>query len=233
MGAVGAAGGEVVGGIVGDIMGSGDRKRARRAMEQALQDIMASNPEVDRSSWLDVETDPALRMAQTEALQGFQREARAGGMGVQSRAALAQAGADTARRERGAREAILQGMAARGQAGQGAELAATLANQQGAAERNAIAGTQAAADARRRQLQALSESGKMAGGMRGQDFTERGGKASALDEIARFNADARLRRAGMLANVRSGQAAQYEDSADRWRRRGAGVGSAAGSALPI
>lgn len=214
MGAVGAGAGEFVGGVLGDIAGAGDRARARRYW-QDLQDL-------GPSAYDQIATDPRLRDAQMTALDRLSREGSAGGMGVEDRVALAQAQGETARRERGSREAILQGMAMRGQGGSGVELAATLANQQGAAEQNAMSGAQAAADARRRALSATMQSGQLGGSIRGQDYGEKANRASATDAIARFNADQRMKKAAAL----SGMAL---DDSKRWSDRGAGAGSFAGS----
>jgi hypothetical protein len=166
------------------------------------------------------ETRPEINDAQLYALRRMKEEAEQGGMGVQDRAALAQAQNETARRERGSREAILQNMAMRGQSGGGTELAASLSNQQGSADRSSAAGTQAAADARRRALEATAATGSMAGSIRGQD-----------DSVNEFNAAQRLRQAGMAANVRTGQANAANADANLWTNRGAGAGSGVGGLL--
>lgn len=221
--------GEVGGSIVGDVLGSRDRARARRAMENALRDIANSNPEAGPSAYLDIQEDPTLRAAQVGALKRFEREAAEDGLGLQSRVALNEAAGDVARRERGAREAILQQMAMRGGAGGGASLAANLTNQQGAADRNAAFGALAASDARARALSAAAQSGNLAGEVRGQDYGVSSDRAGAQDALSRFNASQRLTRAGMMANVRMGQSARADQDSDRWMDRGAGVGSAVGA----
>lgn len=204
----GAGIGGVLGGLAGGLFGgSSKRKQADKLRQQALEDLLNSRPEMENSAFDTISTDPALRQAQLDALRGLQAEGNAGGLTVQSRAALNEANALQAQRERGSREAILQGMSQRGMGGSGTELAAALQNQQASADRSALAGTQAAADARQRALQAMSASGEMAGGIRGQDFGEAATKAQARDARNRFNASQRLTRAGMTANVRTGNAA--------------------------
>jgi hypothetical protein len=217
--------GELIGTVGGDIIGSGDRRKARRAMEAALADIANTNAEAGPSAYEDLKSDPALRAAQIGALRRLEREGAEGGMGLQSRVALNEAAGDVSRRERGSREAILQQMAMRGNAGGGASLAANLTNQQGSADRNAAFGARAAADARARALQATSMSGNLAGGIRGQDWGEGSDRAGNLDALSRFNASSRLTKAGMMANVRVGQANQSNADADRWTSRGAGIGA--------
>ena len=229
--ASGAGAGELIGGMVGDLYAEGDRARARKAMRDALSSLYGEDIEAGPSAYEQIQADPRLRMAQLSALDRLQREGDAGGMGVEDRVAQNQAAADVARRERGTREAILQNMAMRGQGGSGVELAANLTNQQGAADRNAAAGAQNAADARKRYLSSVMASGQLAGGIRGQDYGEESGKASARDAIERFNSSQRLTRAGMANNIRMGQAKRYDDEADRWRDRGAGLGAGAGAAF--
>lgn len=229
MGAAGAGGGELIGGIVGDLYGEDDRSRARRSLRDALNSLYSENIESDPTAYNDIAVDPRLKVAQMAALDRIQKEASQNGMGLQDRVALRQSMDETARRERGSREAIQQNMAMRGQGGSGVELANTLANQQVAAERNASAGAQAAADARRRALSAAMQSGQLASGIRGQEYGEQSDRASARDAIQRFNASQRLTRAGMANNIRMGQAQRYDEEADRWRDRGAGIGAGAGA----
>lgn len=227
--ATAAAVGEIGGTVLGSIFGSGSRSRARAQREAALRDLQNLNVEADNSSLGSYNADPALRTAQLAAVQELARRGREGGMTLEDRVAYSQAADQTAQRARGAREAVMQNMAARGMSGSGSELAAQLANEQGAAQANATAGAQAASDSRTRALQALVQGGQMAGSTRGQDFTEASGKAQAQDSINKFNASQRLQRGGMVANVRFGNAAAYDADANRWSNMGGGLGSAAGA----
>lgn len=59
--------------------------------------------------------------------------------------------------------------------------------QQAGADRAAMGGLQAAADARSRALQALQAGGQMAGQAEGQDFERAARVAESQDAIARFN----------------------------------------------
>jgi hypothetical protein len=123
-----------------------------------------------------------------------------------------------------ARGAIGQNMAARGVGGSGVEIASQLANQQGAANRNSMAGTQAAADARQRAIAALMGSANIAGNVRGQD--------SAL---AQFNASQRLRQAQGVSGVQQNNAQAADAAGQRSRfdygQLGGFIGAGASSLL--
>jgi len=228
---LGAAAGEAGGSVLGHFLGASDRARAEKLRRRALEELGGDIGEwSDPSALAGVSTDPELRQAQMSALDQLAREGKAGGLSIESRAALREAEGETSARERGSREAILQDMARRGMSGSGNELAAALTNQQGAAERNSAAGTRAAADARARALQAMTQSGQLAGAVRGQDFGETTTRAGAVDDRNRFNATQRLQRAGMRANALTNNAVSYDASAARSGGLGAGVGAGLGAA---
>lgn len=217
--------------VLGGLFGGDDERRARQERERALAELAGLDIEAGPSSLDSYATDPRLRLAQVGAVDELGRVGREGGMDIGSRVALREAMNDTAARERGSREAILQSMAMRGQSGGGAELAAQLTNQQGAAARDASTGARAAADARTRALQALTQSGQLAGQTRGQDFNEAAGKAAAHDAIERFNASQRLSRGTTIAGMRTGNARAMDEDAALRRSRGSGVGSAVGQVV--
>lgn len=135
-----------------------------------------------------ISLDPELRKAQLAALRDMQGIADAGGMDLRSKASLAEVEALTGQRERGAREAIMSNANQRGISGSGLELAATLQSQQSAADRMALEGTKAAADASQRRMEAIAQAAGMGGQIRGQDFDEQSKIATAQDAINRFNA---------------------------------------------
>src|SRR5512147_1933207 len=224
-----AAVAEMGGSVIGGMLAQDAARKAAKARQQALEELLALNPEMGASAYQ--ETDPRTREAQMAALAGLENTYRAGGMDPQSRAALLEAQYQTGAAERGARDALVQNAASRGLSTSGASFAAQLGNQQGAANRNARAGAQAAGDARTRALQALSGTVEAAGGIRGQDYQ----KASALDAVERFNAAQRTAKTGMLANTYTGNAATYDQQSaadqERGRAMGAGVGRALGGWL--
>jgi hypothetical protein len=86
----------------------------------------------------------------------------------------------------------MQNMAARGQAGSGNELMARMMAAQNSSNQMANSGNQIAAQAQQRALEALMQSGQMAGDIRNQNFGQDSAVASAQDEIARFNTQNRI-----------------------------------------
>jgi hypothetical protein len=223
--------GEFGGSVVGDLLGAGDRRKQAALLQQALRDIENTNAETDPSAYEGAQADPALVTAQRAVLERLMREGATDGLDRSERVGLSQAQQQIGRQERGSREAILQSMAARGMGGSGSELAAALTNQQGSADRSADMGASAAAAARQRQLAALSQSGQLSTTARGQDFGEKATRAGGVDAVNRFNAAARLNKAGMVAGMRTGQANLYGQNAERDLARGAGAGAALGQGI--
>lgn len=208
-GMLGAVGGSALGGI----LGQGDRERAMRILRQVQE-------EAGPSAFGQMEQDPLLLQRQIAAMEQLRGLYDQGGMDTASKARLAQAQNATGAAERGSREAITQNMQMRGMGGSGVDLAAQLSNQQGAAQRNAMAGAQAAGDASTRAIQALLQSSQIGGNVRGQNMQKAGG----LDAMSQFNAAQRLRKAGMMAGA-------YNDQADRTANMLGGAGTAVGAFL--
>lgn len=226
----GAGIGGALGGIAGGLFGGNSaKKKAEQARKAALADIANTNAEMGDSAFGGVNADPSLVAAQRSVLQRMMQEGNRQGLGLEDRVALNQAQNQIAQQERGAREAVLQNYAARGMGGSGAELAASLQNQQGAAGRAAGFGADAAASARQRQLAALAQSGTMAGQQREQGFGEQATKASATDAAARFNAAQRMAKANSLANIRTGQASAYDTQAGQDNGFASGLSTALGT----
>jgi hypothetical protein len=202
-------GGQAAGGLIGSLFGSGDNEAALRAI-QGIDTSLIPNA-------YDQE-DPAARQKMLGALEYLYNQGAAGGMDPQSRAALAQAQAQTGAAEQGARGALQQNAAARGVGGSGVEFLGTLANQQGAAQRNALAGVQAVGDARTRALQAMHSAAGVGGQIRGDDSR----KLEAANRLQMFNRDQQMRKAQLLAGA-------HDDEAQRKAQLGAGVGSGLGA----
>lgn len=146
----------------------------------------------DPSEFQKLMSDPKLKDAQMAALSSLQEYGNQGGLNAQAKGRLHDIAKEESVRERGSREAIMQGAQQRGVAGSGLEFLNLIKNQQDSASRAADRGTQVAADAEARALDALMNSGRMAGDIRGQDFNEQARKAQALDEINRFNTQNRM-----------------------------------------
>lgn len=216
------------GGIFGNLLGSGDDARARQQYLDALSQLQQTNVEAPSTAYDSISMDPATRAAQMSALQSLQSEADRGGMSVNDRVAQAQAMTAAAQQERGSREALNQEMAARGMRGSGYGYAAALANQQGAASRNAATGATTAANARTRALQSLQEAGQLGGQVRGQDWQQASARAQAQDAINKFNAGQRLNKADATArgygNVAGAYSQQAQQTRDTWGGLGKGLG---------
>ncbi len=202
-------GGELLGGIAGELFG--DRDRQRRAIEQALAELRRTNVEAAPTSY----GSDADFLA---ALSGMKGQYQQGGMSGADRLAQAQAMNEAAARSRMAQGGIEQEMAQRGQLSGGSDLAMRLANQQGTTQAMYGAGAQQAQAAQARALEGL----RGWGGMAGQ-------RASASDLINRFNAMQRLGKAQAMLGAASGAANYYGSEADRRQAMGAGLGRAAGS----
>lgn len=120
------------------------------------------------------------------------------------------------------RKSILNDMAQRGVLGSGAELAAQLQGLQESQESQAEANDRLMKEAQARQLQALSQSGQLAGQMRGQEFGEGSARAEASDAIKRFNLQNQQRV--MDTNVGNRNQAQQFNLANKQRIADTNVG---------
>lgn len=143
---------------------------------------------IESSAMEGISTDPNLKKAQMDALIGLQEIADSGGMTDMDRANLNRIATEEATANRGAREAILQNMEARGAGGSGMSLLAQLQNQQDSATRKAQRDMDITAQAQARALEALQAAGSTAGNIRNQDFSEQSAIAGAEDAISKFNA---------------------------------------------
>ncbi len=204
----------LAGGVLGNLFASGDRSKAKQISDEAyallanagvppdlskaiimqkFQEAGMMSPELEQhvalgpSAIAGIGEDAALREAQTGALQKLQQVSR-GGLRPEDRAAYNQLRNEGAAALQGKIGQIQQGFQARGQGGQGAELAAMLGASQEGANRASQQGDQISADASRRALEALSTSGQMAGNIRAQDFDVSRTKGEAADRLAQFNA---------------------------------------------
>lgn len=208
-----------------------------------LQQLVAEQQ--GRTELDSVQTDPRLRTAQMRALELLQQQSEEG-LNFGDRLSLEDSLGDAAAYEAGQRGALQQSMASRGMAGSGLEAMQAAAQQQAGANRASRAGLDVAARAQQRALQALMESGELAGRVRQQDYGEASAKAQAQDEINRFNAqmkqqtnfgnadevqrdwDRRYGRAQDISNLYGEQADRQEERADRKKRTIGGVAQAGG-----
>ena len=161
---------------------------------ELYKQVASLNPEMESavdlgpSEMAGISTDPALRQAQLKALGKLSEIGDAGGRDAQFMADANRLQSDVDSSVRGREGAIQQNLAARGLSGGMSELVQrNLAAQEGA-NRQAQMGMDLKAQAEQRALQALMQSGQLAGQMQGQDFSQAAQKAQAADAISRFNA---------------------------------------------
>lgn len=142
----------------------------------------------DPSKFNEITTGGAGRQAQLQALSQLQGISTGGGRTAEDKANLNEIQSATGAQERGAREAIMMNARERGVGGSGLEIASQLINQQGSAGNANQAGLDVAAQAQKRALEAIMQSGQLGGQIQGQEFSEAAQKAAAQDTINRFNA---------------------------------------------
>lgn len=130
---------------------------------------------------------PEILAAQRESLSKITDVVNSGGLTAIDRARLADIREEQDAIARGQAGAIIQNAQQRGVSGSGLEQAQLLLNQQAAATRSARAGTDVAAEAQRRALEAMSLQGSLAGSQRTQAFNEQEQIAAAQDAIDKFN----------------------------------------------
>lgn len=219
--ATGALIGSAVAGIGGSVIGSlasaSDRDKAQKAMQEAydtlkntpmppdlskrlviekLQDAGVWKPEMEQaidvgvSKVYEIQESPEFRQKQLATLAGLEEISKTG-MSATARAEMNKLRMQAARDEQSRRQSLMQQMQARGLAGGGAELAAQLASQQGAATQEAEAADRLAAQQEQAKMSALTQMGGMAGQVRGQEFDIARTKAEAADRFKMFDISAK------------------------------------------
>jgi hypothetical protein len=242
--------GDIIGSLIGEALARGDYAEAERIRKEAarLYDGIQLPGEMERlqgTSFDGIAVDPRLRAARMSALEKLQQVGLEGGMDAESRAALAEGRHQAGQQEASARGAIMANAQSRGMMGSNMAAGAKLQAQQAGADRMSMAGTQAAADARRRALAALSESGQLAGSIERDEYGMQADRAGARDAMAEFNArnanawqqkqfDNRLgltdRRYGARRDESDIHKEKGDRTVDRWRGYGKATGRAAGTA---
>lgn len=189
---LGAELGNDVSQMIADAENRGDYEEADRLREQAAgvyknTELPSYMAQLGPSAFENIQVDPRIRQARMTALQRLQQVGIEGGMDLESRAALQQAQQQTAQYEQGQRGALMADAARRGLSNSNLSMGQALAAQQGGADRVAMAGTQAAADARKRALMALQASGQLGAGIEGDAYGQAADLAGRRDAIAEFN----------------------------------------------
>lgn len=212
----------------------------------AIKEIMAE--EIGPSALEQVKADPKLAETERASLDEMLRIGRSGGMTLEDKANLNSVRGQTARMSKANENRVREQMASRGISGGGAELAMQLSGNQAAAQRASDEGLNIAAQAQKRGMDAILQSGRMAGSMSDRDFEQRGRSASAADARTRYNADNRtraslynaglpqqrfenqLRRAAGRTQQLGNQSNFYGDAAADKRAMAAGIGKAGADA---
>lgn len=232
LGGLVSGGVSALGGLLGNLLGSGDKAQQQAALQAALSNIQGVNaptaaslqvalqqykdtgqmsPELEatiqqqQSGMNQVQADPNAVAAQQAALAKL-TSASNGGLTPADAAALGQIQSQADQSEQGKEGSILQDMQQRGEGGSGNELAARLSSAQSSAEGQRQAGLNVAGQASQRALQAMSQMGSLGGQIQNENFGEAASKAQAQDAINKYNAMNSQQVAGQNTNI--GNAAQ-------------------------
>jgi len=164
---------------------------------ELYQVVASMNPELETAESLGpskmegISTDPALRVAQMNALNKLTSIGDAGGRDAQFLADQARLESDVNTNLQGQQGAIQQNLASRGMSGGMGEMVAKNINAQQAANRQAQMVMDAKAQAEQRALSAIMQGGQLGGQMQAQDFGQKAQQAQAADMINKFNAQNR------------------------------------------
>ena len=137
-----------------------------------------------------IQVDPEFLNTAIEEMRYLKDIGAQGGMTAQMRQRLQEARDLQEGEARSRTRAIVESAQARGVGGSGIELGERLIAEQEAANRAARTGTQAAADAEQRALQAIIGAGSLGRELQSQRFGQEAQVASAQDVINRFNVQA-------------------------------------------
>ena len=148
---------------------------------QAEAELLQSN------AFNDIVTDPALEGAQKQALSALQNIGTQGGLTAIDKARMADITSEQGQVARSRNEAIMSQAQERGMGGSNMSTINQLMNEQSTADRASRRGTEVAANAEARALQALMAGGQMATGIRAQDYGEQANRAGTQNAIDLFN----------------------------------------------
>jgi len=222
-----------IGGLISDALSRGDRDLAEALRQQAMRELGVDLPTVEAIAIQPgiVESQAAKAQGSLEAQQtrmdALRQLARRAGEGytVEERAAINAALSEVAQQERGSREAIMRKLPAQS----GAQVAAMLANQQAAAQQASQTGLDIAAQGRRKALEALAQTGKLAGDIDVTQFEQAFQRGQAADVISKFNEANRLEAAARNEANRLAQANRAADLAwEKAQRKAQALGGLSG-----
>lgn len=181
---------------------------------------------IPRSELAGIVEDDSLRASGRDVLAALEEEYANAGMTEGDREALSLAQRAAQNEAGSANASLAQTMAQRGIGNSGLAAALSTQSAQNAANATALAGSNMAAQARGRALQALEAAGGLGRGIRADDWRAASAKASAQDELNRFNTNARFQTG--LANNAVRQQGFSNDMARRAASDRARLGEAAG-----
>jgi hypothetical protein len=241
--------GEIIGGLTGQehSQAAGDAQKA--AINQMIAKLDAVGMPPDQSAKLILDqyrqagilTPDLMNQVQQQTSQFAQLKTNQPTLDVQMQALqrmsqLGQAGltADERSQQRllqqqnqqannANQQSIIQNMAARGIQGGGAEIASRLGASQNAANQGSSAADQVSAMAQQRALQAIAQSGGMAGQINQQQFGQQATIAGAQDQMNRFNVQNQM--AINQQNVNTQNQAQAANLANAQQISNANVGA--------
>lgn len=150
--------------------------------EQAEASLLGSN------AFNSIATDPSNTAAQKQALTQLQQIGSQGGITAIDKAQLQDITDTQNQQNKSQNAASMQQAQQRGVGGSQLNQVNRLINEQGAADRAARSGTDVAANAQARALQAIQQAGQLGGQMEAQQYGEAANKANAQNAIQQFNA---------------------------------------------
>lgn len=143
---------------------------------------------VNSNAFNSIATDPSYVGAQKQALQQLQDVSSSGGLTAVDKAQLQDINDNENQARQSQDAAILSNAKERGMGGSGIETVNRLLSQQKASDAAARQGTDVAAQAQTRALQALQAAGQLGGQIESQQYGEQAQKAGAQNAIDQFNA---------------------------------------------
>lgn len=188
--------------IVSMLVANGRQDEAMKLVEEAYNQYGSVDvPALEKvaferlgpSAYEKIVTSPQARDAQYTALAKMKEMVEGQGLTLEDESQLNRILNATGQAASSGSQALQENFAARGIGGGGAEIAAQLANQQNAANMANQSGLDLAAQAQKRYFDSIQQNFNAGSSLRQQDWNEQSQRASAADEIARFNADAATR----------------------------------------
>ncbi len=168
--------------------------------QQAETQLLSSN------AFNNIVTDPSYVGAQKQALQQMQQVATQGGLTAVDKAQLQDITNQQNQEAQGRNAAVMSQARERGMGGSDINIVNQLMNEQGAADRASQAGTNVAANAQTRALQAMQAAGTQGGQLQAQQYGEQANKAQAQNAIDLFNKQ--TLNSSNLYNTQTANAAQ-------------------------